>query len=291
MKRVGLVGVGIMGKLMLTRIQKLGYEVVASTWGDAEKEFCLEHGAIVAESKKDLAEKSDIIIVCLATTQLCKACAEELKDYITDRHIVIELSTMSPENAIELNDIYSQASASFIEGVILGRALTVGKWTIIAAGDEEKIKEIEHILLAFAEKVVPSKGIGSASTIKVLNNTMFCIFNAAICETFVTVENAGVDLKVFYETIVNSHAATNCGVFKEIGARIVEERYDSPNATVNVGIKDISCGKAVAKSTGIATTYTDATVSLFENAAAYGLGLEDTAALFKYLRHVYPKNK
>lgn len=287
-KKVGLIGVGIMGKLMIEKLQANGYTVIASDPSVGAQEFCKEKGVEVASSNADLASKVNRIVCCLPNPAISIAVAKELVGHVTSDHIVMEVSTVMPSVSVEIGEIYKASEATFVEGAILGRPAAVGNWTIIAGGDEEAIKVMEPIHLSYASRVVRAGDVGSANGIKVLNNTMFCIFNAAIAEVFVIAENAGVDQKAFYEIVANSQAATNCGVFREIGRRIVEDRYEQPDATMFLAKKDNGCGVSVAHDNGISPLIATTSLMAFENAVSTGLGDLDSAAIYQYLRSIYP---
>ncbi|ONI38663.1 hypothetical protein AN639_07210 [Candidatus Epulonipiscium fishelsonii] len=290
-EKIGIIGVGIMGKLMATHLIEAGYDVAATVYTDAEREFCKNNNVEIAETRTDLLKLSKRILCSLPSPVISKSIAKEIVDATTPEHIIMDTSTMLPEDQTEIEEIYKKSGATYVEGGILGRATNCGKWVMIAGGGEDAIKIMEPICLPFCEKVVRAGGIGAASTIKVLNNTMFCIFNTAVCEVFVMAEKANVELKALYDIIANSQAGTNCGVFREIGNRIVEGRYDEPNATVQIGVKDNGCGKHIARTVGMSPTLTTDSLMAFENAASFGLANEDTAALYKYFQHVYQKNQ
>ena len=290
-KTVGLIGVGIMGKLMISKWQEAGYTVFAMDNSEAAKAHCKENGVVVCETKAELVEKTDKIVLCLPSPKISIAVATELAEVAGENTIVMETSTLSPDYAKEIKAIFDGSKGSFVEGCILGRPSMIGKWTIIAGGDADKVAAMEDAMLQPGERVVHSGPVGTANAIKVLNNTMFCIFNAAVCEVFVAAENAGVDHKAFYEIVANSQAATNSGVFREIAKKIVDGSYDQPNATLDIAAKDNACGKDLAKSVGLSLTMTNAALAAFENAQTAGLGQLDSAALYTYLRNVYPTIK
>ena len=289
-KTVGLIGVGIMGKQMVPRLIADGYTVYANDNSDLAKEFCKEHGVEVLATKAELAEKTDKIICSLPNPKVCMIVANELAKVVNSRHIVMETSTMVPDAAKEIEAVYTESGASFVEGCILGRPAGAGEWTIIAGGDAEAVKIMEPVMLPFSSRVVHSGTVGSANGIKVLNTNMLCIFTSAICETFAMADAVGVDKEALYDIVSKSVAATNCGAFKEVGKRIVDNNFEDPNASLLVGAKDNLCGKDLARTGGISPTFTISSLMAFENAISFGLGDLDTASIYKYFSHVYKNN-
>lgn len=288
METIGLIGVGTMGRLMTECMKKAGYTVIAMDNSEASKKFCVDNNVEIVETKAELAQKTKKIICSLPSPKVSKIVAKELAEVLTAEHIVTDTSTMAPTDVEEIAAIYENSPGTFVEGGILGRPSMVGHWTLVMGGDKAAVDALKPALLTFCAKVVHSGKVTSASTIKVLNNALFGIMNAGVCEVFVAVENAGVDQKVFYDIVSNSQSATNCGVFKEIGNRIVTNKYDQPNATIDIAVKDTLCGQQIAQSAGMSPTLISTALQAFENTAYLGLGKEDTSALYKYLRQVYP---
>ncbi|ONI38560.1 hypothetical protein AN396_10420 [Candidatus Epulonipiscium fishelsonii] len=63
-----------------------------------------------------------------------------------------------------------------------------------------------------------------------------------LCEVFVWQLNAGIDHKKYFMILFQLVNQTNCGVFKEIGNRILTNKYDETNATTLKMLKKTLCG-------------------------------------------------
>src|SRR5580700_6704365 len=64
-KRVGIVGIGIMGTAMMRNLVKDGFEVVGYDIADGAMARLAEAGGIAATSPRDVAEKAEILITSL----------------------------------------------------------------------------------------------------------------------------------------------------------------------------------------------------------------------------------
>lgn len=286
-EKVGLVGGGIMGRLMVEKMVAQGYEVFVSDPSPAAQEICKKAGAQIVPGNEELASVCEKILVSLPSPKICLAVAKQLAGCVKKGQIIMETSTNTPENSIEISHQYDGTGAIFLEASILGKPVSVGKWVMPVGGDEAAVKEMEPILLTFAQRVERVGAVGSSSTLKLLNNTMYAVINACICEVMAVADNAGVDKKKFYDIVANSNAATNCGLFKETGYRIAIDKYDDPSVTNAVVRKDNACGVELAKSVGITPVIANLVLSIYDNAVSCGYADEDDSVLYKYFRQIY----
>ena len=65
MKKIGFIGLGIMGKPMAMNLLKAGYSLTVYDIVPEKIKEVVEAGAVAGTSSKDVAEKSEIIITML----------------------------------------------------------------------------------------------------------------------------------------------------------------------------------------------------------------------------------
>lgn len=291
MNKVGLIGAGIMGKLMIDHMVNAGYEVYVSDPNPISQEYARNAGATVVANNVELVNTVKKVIISLASPKISIAVAKEIAPHVGKGHIVFETSTTTPDISETIAGILKDTGATFVESSILGKPVSCGEWVIPAGGDEKAIEEMTPILMTFAKKVERVGDIGASNKLKLLNNTMYAVINAIICEVMAVADNAGVDKMKFYEIVSNSAAATNCGLFKETGYRIAIDKYDEPTATNNLIRKDNTCGVELAKSVGITPVIANTVLTQYENAVNCGYADEDNSILYKYFKQMYaPRN-
>ena len=290
-EKVGLIGTGIMGRLMVEHMVNAGYEVYVSDPDPKTQEYCKEKGAVICENNVELVKTVKKVIVSLASPKISILVANEIAPYVGEGHIVFETSTTTPEISYQLADIFKPTGATFVESSILGKPVAVGEWVIPAGGDAKAIEEMTPIFMTFSKKVERVGEIGASNKLKLLNNTMYAVINACICEVMTVADKVGVDKMKFYDIVANSAAATNCGLFKETGYRIAIDKYDDPTATNELIRKDNACGVALAQSVGITPIIANTVLTQYNNAVSCGYAKEDDSVLYKYFKQMYaPRN-
>ncbi len=286
-EKIGLIGAGIMGRLMVDHMVEAGYEVYVSDPSAEAQEYCKKAGATVVENATELAKTVNKIIVCLAKPAISIAVAKELAAVVGEGHIILETSTTTPDVSETIAEIFKDTGAVFAESSILGKPVACGEWVMPAGGDAEAIKAMEPFLLTFSKKVERVGDIGASNKLKLLNNTMYAVINAIICEVMAVADAAGVDKLKFYDIVANSAAATNCGLFKETGYRIAIDKFDEPTAMNELICKDNRCGVALANSVGIHPYIASTVLNLYENSVSCGYDVEDDSVLYKYFKQIY----
>lgn len=288
-EKVGLVGVGNMGKCMLEYLQKGGFSVVAYDPFPKAAEYAKEHGAELANSPSDLASKAKLIIMSLPAPQHVFDVLEKMKDNLTEEHIIVDTSTVSPETSKKGAEIVAEKGAQYVDSPILGRPSAAGNWLLPSGGSEEAIERVKPALETFAKKAVRVGDNGAGNAFKLLNQLMFSVINGVSAEVMALTDVLGVDRKVFYDVVSNSGAATVSGLFKETAGRIVEDRYNEPTFTMELLCKDAGLGIQMAKEAGVTPLIAGFVQNINENAKGKGLGKQDTSSLTKVFREYFSK--
>lgn len=289
---VGLIGVGTMGKCMLSSLITNGFQVIVYDVSPTAEEYAKVKGAMVATSPIELAKAAKLIIMSLPKAKHVHAAITRengLLEALTEEHIIVDTSTVSPQTSQMGAEMVAQKGANYIDAPILGRPSAVGNWLLPAGGSEKSIQFAKPALLTFAKKVVRVGNIGSGNALKLLNQLMFSVINGVSAEVMALTEVVGIDKKAFYDVVANSDAATVSGLFKETARRIVSDEYDNPTFTIELLCKDVALGIQMAKDSGVTPLIAGFVQMINENAKGKGLAKEDTSAIKKVFSELYSK--
>src|SRR5690606_18910321 len=98
-KKIGFIGLGIMGKPMVRNLMKAGYSPVVFNRSSAAVEVLVGEGATAAASAKEVAEKSDVIITMLPDSPDVEAVVlgeGGIIEGVKEGSLLIDMSTISP---------------------------------------------------------------------------------------------------------------------------------------------------------------------------------------------------
>ena len=116
---------------------------------------------------------------------------------------------------------------------------------------------------------------------------MFGAINAMTAEMMAVSSEVGIPPKVLYETIMASQAATVSNLFKELGGRISVENYEEPTFTVDLLVKDIKLGIAMAKENRTPPVLGRTVELINEISQSQGLGNKDTSIMWKVYQSIW----
>jgi 3-hydroxyisobutyrate dehydrogenase-like beta-hydroxyacid dehydrogenase len=128
---------------------------------------------------------------------------------------------------------------------------------------------------------------GPGHKIKLLNQMMFGAINAMTAEMMAIAEKVGIAPALLYDTITASQAGTVSNLFKELGQRISEGRYDEPTFSVDLLSKDVRLGLEMGTEAGAAPILGAVVDFLNKSARAKGLGAQDSSVMWQAVREFW----
>jgi len=188
--KIGFIGLGLMGTGMVSRLQDQGYPL--TVLGKTKREAidaAVERGAHEAKNARELANASDVIMLCVDTSK-----SVESLMYGPDG--IIAGSKPGTIVVAELEKI----GAHFLDAP-LGRTPTHaydGLLNIMAAGKKDDYDAVEPILKELGENVFHVGDLGAGHTLKLINNFFGMTLATAMSEAFALSDQAGIDRQDLY---------------------------------------------------------------------------------------------
>ncbi len=197
--KIGFIGLGLMGRAMVSCLQDAEYTLVVL--GNRDRtgvEEALTRGATEAATARELTEASDIVMICVGNSDQV-----ESRVYAEDGilagakpgQVVIDFGTSLPASTLKIGADLAAKSAHYLDAP-LGRTPAHAKdglLNIMCAGDETAFAEAEPVLDVLAENVFHLGKLGSGHTVKLLNNYFGMTAAMAMAEVFAVADAAGVD--------------------------------------------------------------------------------------------------
>ncbi len=286
---IGLIGVGTMGQVLLKRLIDNGMQVLAADVSKTAQQKAVEIGAELAENPAEVAKKAKFIIMSLPAPAHINSVVfgpGGLLETVTAGHIIVDTSTVDPETTRAASAACAEKGAEYLDAPVLGRPASIGNWVLPVGGSEEALKQVEKVLAIFAKRTVYVGSSGSGNTLKLINQLMFSIINAATAEAFAVAQKAGLDARIFYDAVESSGAATVSGLFIECGKKIVANNYD-PVFPVKLLCKDAGLAIEMARKIGVPPVIASNAQIYNEIARDTGYSDWDTSALVRVFDELY----
>ena len=270
--KVGLIGVGLMGHGLGKNLIDAGLPlaIVAHQRRDRVEEL-LERGASESPSIIHLAKQSDIVIGCLPSMQAIESVLPSVISNIRPGATLIDCSTTDPTTTARLGAEAKQRNVDMIDAPMLSGPDEAweGSITLLVGGTDDAISKCRPIFNAVAGKVIHIGQLGSAHTVKLLNNAITMSTTALLSEVFALAAKKQVDLRQLYDILCSGYAASPRLI--DLGRRVLEDDHDVAVA-IDVCLKDISLYNKLAVDAGTLTFVGQAARNAFLLAARLGHG-------------------
>jgi 3-hydroxyisobutyrate dehydrogenase-like beta-hydroxyacid dehydrogenase len=281
MKRIGIIGVGLLGSAVASRLLDGSFEV---TGYDTHREQVkalqakgLKAASILAEAAAD-ADAVFTILPSLESVETTMIGTGGLIEIAPPNCTLVQMSTISPELTRRLGAVAAAKGLGFLDAPMSGTSAMVGRGdcAIFVAGDRARADACRPIFDAIAKKTVYVGDVGMASLAKLATNLLVGLNTAALAEAFVLAAKGGLAPAALLELLKDS--AADSKMLEVRGPLMADHRFD-PQMKIDLFLKDFKLMLEEGLRLGVPLPLTSITQQLATATAAAGRGEEDLAAI------------
>lgn len=211
--KLGFVGLGAMGQLIVPRLMAAGHDVTGWNRSHDKAEPLIKQGMRCADTPRAVAEQSEIVFSIVTDAKAVKACAlgpDGIVAGIKPGAVYIDMSTIEPDESRAVAAEFAKAGAIMLDGPISGSPVTVtaGNASVMIGGDEAAFERVKPVLLAIGPKVTRIGGNGLACQMKIAVNLLLMVEVIAFGEAVALAEKGGVTREAALDAILKSVAAS-----------------------------------------------------------------------------------
>lgn len=273
---IGFIGLGLMGWAMCQRLLDLDYPLtVIANRSRGNVDAAIARGASEAKSSKELAEASDIVMLCVDTSNSVEARMKGDDGVIAGLKpgaIVIDFGTSLPDSTRQLGVLVAQAGGTYLDAP-LGRTPShalEGKLNIMCSGDEAAYDKVKPILDDLGENVFHLGALGSGHTIKLLNNFFAMTTATAMSEVFAMADVTGIERQKVYD--VMSAGPLHSGMMDFVTAYAIGGDPMKLAFAVKNAFKDIGYFRTMAEQAGADSIMSKSAHEALQTATESGFG-------------------
>ena len=280
--RLGYVGLGAMGLPFAKHLRAAGFEVTVKNRSDRPYAEAEAAGLTIAPSLEACVAASDILFTCLPSLEIIE---ETFAQVDKPGLICVDNSTVPQEAALRLSAGLKARGMAYVECPIFGSAQNAidAQVYLILSGDPEAVATALPIAKHAARDAVAVGDTGAASLIKVLQNGLGHVQMAAIAETLVTAERAGLDLGTFVSVVSEAGGMACTPLFKRKAPQMLAPPVTS-GAKLKIAAKDAKAAAALARSLGPENALITQAANHYQTALDMDLGDQDFAEIIKPMR-------
>ena len=201
---IGFIGLGLMGGNMVENLQTKGYQLSVMDLDKEAVAAAVARGATEASSAKELAANSDIVMLCLTTSDVVEKLVysdDGILAGIKEGATLVDFGTSIPASTRKIGADLAEKGAGMIDAP-LGRTPAHAKdglLNIMASGDMATFEKVKPVLDDQGENVFHLGALGAGHTTKLINNFMGMTTATAMSQAFAVAELAGVDRQQLFD--------------------------------------------------------------------------------------------
>ena len=276
MSKIGFIGLGLMGGAMVSRLQDKGHDLMVL--GNRDRTYldpAIARGATEAGSAKELAAGSEIIMLCMGTSEQVESRMygdDGVIAGLNANSVVVDFGTSLPASTRKIGEDVKAAAASYLDGP-LGRTpahAVDGLLNIMCSGDKAAFDQVKPVLDDLGENVFHLGELGSGHTIKLINNFFGMTVANAMAEAFAMADVQGVDRQGLYD--VMSAGPLHSGMMDFVKGYGVDGDPAQLAFAIKNAAKDVGYYAQMADDAGVESLMSKGTLGALSTARDTGRG-------------------
>lgn len=283
-KKIGFIGLGIMGKPMALNLLAKGYEVMVNDLNKEAVQTLIDAGAKAGDSAKIIGENSDVIITMLPASHHVQQVVLSDNGVLSGAKkgaVIIDMSSITPVVSKEIAAVAEKQGVEMLDAPVSGgepKAID-GTLAIMVGGKEEVFEQVKDVLYAMGAEVTLVGGNGSGTTAKLANQVIVNLNIAAMSEAFVLAAKAGIDVEKMYQAIRGGLAGS---AVLDAKAPLILDRNFVAGGRIDINMKDITNVMDTAHSIGVPMPLSSQLLEIFHALKVDGKAADDHGGIVQY---------
>ncbi len=273
MTQVGFIGLGIMGRPMAGHLIKAGHKLATVKHKKALPEEIVGAGAVVCASAKEVAEKSEVIILMVPDTpdvEVALFGAGGVEQGLAKGKLVIDMSSISPTATRAFAKRINDKACDYLDAPVSGGEVGAkgAALTIMVGGPERAFARAKPLfeLMGKSSTLIGTNN-GDGQTCKVANQIVVALTIEAVAEALVFAAKAGADPAKVRQALLGGFAGSR--ILEVHGQRMIERTFN-PGFRIELHQKDLGLALSAARELGVSLPNTATAQELFNACAAMG---------------------
>lgn len=285
-RRVGFIGLGIMGVPMATHLVRAGFDVVVWARSAAPAAELAAVGARVAADIDGVFAEAETVVLMLRDEAAVDAVLGRGTAAFAARvadHAVVQMGTFTTAFSSTLAIEVARAGGRYVEAPVSGSRGPAIEGTLVGmlAGDPDAVADVEPVVAAMCGQVFRCGAIPAALSMKLAVNTFLITMVTGLAETYHFAERAGIDLDVLREVLDAGPMAS--AVSRGKGRKLTDGDLSAQAAIADV-LKNARLAEDAAEAAGSAHPLITASRELYGRAVGDGDGALDMIGVIGALR-------
>ena len=289
MKKIGFIGIGLMGFPMSKNLLKSGCKLNVFNRSIHKANSLKEFGAEISESVVELVKNSEVIITMLTDDAAVDQVMGDTDfiDNLIPGTIIIDMSSVKPETAIKHANNLKKKQINYLDSPVSGGTIGAeeASLAIMTGGEQKDFDEVESILNKMGNPTLVGP-VGSGQVSKLANQIIVGLTIGAVAEAVILCEKAGADPNKMISALTGGWADSK--VLQTHGKRMISKDF-SPKGKTFTQLKDMNNILECANSFNTHLPISNLVKQMYKTLVENGHGNDDHSSLYKEIERMNQK--
>ena len=273
MTKVGFIGVGYMGYGMVKNLLKKHNVFIFAHKNRKPINKLVKLGAIELKSYKELKNNNlNCLMLCVTNTPIALKVANEIKNLINKKTIIIDLTTHDKKGASEMNKIFKSKNIDYNFCGVMGGPVQSEQGILggIYGGKKSNFLKCKKYLNSFCKSVFNFGDVSKASSAKLLSNFLSLMTTTTVIEFFKSAKKLDINIKLLCD--VARLGSGNSGALDRIADKAIKGDYKGYVFSVDNTYKDLNYINDLVSDLPNANKLSKMAKSFYKQASKKGFG-------------------
>jgi len=283
-RKIGFIGLGIMGAPMAGHLIAAGHSLFVHTKGKVPDAIAQSRATQCVDARA-VAERADIIFIMVPDTPDVEAVLFDdggVVAGLSKDKIVVDMSSISPIATKRFARRINEIGCDYLDAPVSGGEVGARNATlsIMVGGSEAVFARVKPLFELLGKNITLVGANGDGQTAKVANQIIVALNIEAVAEALLFAARAGADPAKVREALMGGFAASR--ILEVHGERMIKRAFD-PGFRIELHQKDLNLALASARALGVSLPNTANAQEMFNACAAHGGKAWDHSALVRAL--------
>ena len=285
MKRIGYIGLGVMGGGIAGTLLKAGYDLTIWSRNPDQGKPLVKRGAKAVPTIAAAVKDAEVVMYSLSNDRAIEEVVfgpGGVLSSVSTGQIVLDCTTVHPQTSRRQSEAYAKKGVEFMDVPVFGsrsEAASGGLW-VLAGGKRDVFERIRPILEAMGETVHYMGDSGKGSAMKLVGNLIVAAQLQALGEAMVLATKAGLNPEDVFGVLKVTDFRSP--ILSGVGAALVKRDFN-PNFALKHLLKDANLIDRFAQDLNSPIPAAAAIRETIKSAVNQGWGEENASAMIKAL--------
>ena len=289
MKKIGFIGIGLMGLPMAKNLLKAGYELKAFNRTESKAEPLREFGGKISKSIEEVVSDNDVVITMLTDDSSVDAVmnSQEFLDNLKVDATVIDMSSVKPTTAISHGNNLKSKKINYLDSPVSGGTIGAeeASLAIMVGGEQKVFDNVTDVLKAMGNPTLVGP-LSSGQVSKLANQIIVGLTIGAVAEAVTLCEKAGANPNKMIKALSGGWADSK--ILQTHGKRMIEKDF-TPKGRTSVHLKDMNNILECANSYNTHLPISNLVKEMYKSLVENGHGEKDHSSLYKEIERINKK--